>query len=98
MGEPLSLLAETIPVERLERVDDPRVKIPAPLPQQAPVRDLMRERVLEGVFEIREEARLVEELGGLQPPERPAQPLLGQLSDCLQEPEGHVLADDRGRL
>ena len=37
--------------------------MPAPLLQQAPVRDLVRERVLERVLEVREEARLVEELG-----------------------------------
>jgi hypothetical protein len=54
MGEPLDLLVETIPVERLDRFDDPRVKISSPLVQQAAIRDLVRERVLEGVFGIRE--------------------------------------------
>ena len=39
---------------------------PTPLLEEAPVGDLVRERVLEGVFEVREEARLVEELGGLE--------------------------------
>ena len=38
MGEPLDLLAEAIPVERLDRVHDPRVKIASPLLQQAAVR------------------------------------------------------------
>jgi hypothetical protein len=66
MGEPLDLLAEAIPVERLDRVHDPRVKIPAPLLKQASVRDLMCERVLERVFEIRKQPSLVEEVGGLQ--------------------------------
>jgi hypothetical protein len=31
MGEPLDLLAETIPVKGLDCVEDPRVKVPAPL-------------------------------------------------------------------
>ena len=58
----------------------------------------MRERVLEGVLEIREEARLVEELGGLEVGEPATQLFLGQLGDGEQERERHVLADDRGRL
>jgi hypothetical protein len=31
MSEPLDLLAEAIPVERLDCADDPRVKLAAPL-------------------------------------------------------------------
>jgi hypothetical protein len=85
-------------VERLDRVHDPRVKIPSPLLQQAPVRDLMRERVFESVFEIREEARLVEELGGLKVGEPATHVFFGQLGNGEQERERHVLADDRGRL
>ena len=66
MGEPLDLLAEAIAVERLDRLDDPRVERAAPLLQQPAVGDLVGERVLEGVLEVREEPGLVEELGGLQ--------------------------------
>ena len=53
-------------MERLDRLDDPRVKLAAALLQQAAVGHLVRERVLERVLEIREEPGLVEELGGLQ--------------------------------
>ena len=53
MGESLDVPAEAIPVKRFDRVQDPRVKIPAALLQQAAVRDLVRERVLERVLEIR---------------------------------------------
>ena len=98
MGEPLDLLAEAIPVERLDRVDDPRVKLAAPLLQQAAVRDLVGERVLEGVLEIREEPGLVEELGGLQVVEPATERLVRQLGDRLEQRERHVLADDRGGL
>ncbi len=44
MGEPLDLSAETIPVERFDRHDDPRVKLAATLVEQAAVRDLVSER------------------------------------------------------
>jgi hypothetical protein len=63
MTEPLDLLSETILVEHLDLFDDARVKITAPLVQEAAVRNLVRERVLEGEGGIREEALLVEELG-----------------------------------
>ena len=66
MSEPLDLLAEAIGVGPLDRVDDPRVKLAATLLQQSTVRDFMRERVLEGVLEIRKEPGLVKELGCLQ--------------------------------
>ena len=66
LRQPLDLLAESIGVECLDRLHDPGVKRAPPLVEHAAVGHLVRERVLEGVFEIREEARLVEELGGLQ--------------------------------
>ena len=53
MGKPFYLLAKAIRVQRFHRPDDPRVKLAAALLQQSAVRDLVRERVLEGVFEIR---------------------------------------------
>jgi hypothetical protein len=59
---------------------------------------LVRERVLEGVLEIREETRLVEELGGLEVSEPTTQVCFGPLGNGEQERERHILADDRGRL
>ena len=85
-------------MERLDRVDDPRVKLAATLLQQAAVRDLVRERVLEGVLEIRKEPGLVEELGGLQVVEPATERLVRQLGDRLEQRERHVLADDGGDL
>ena len=58
----------------------------------------MGQRVLEGVLQIREELRLVEELRLLQMREPPPQRLLRLLRDRRQERVGHVLADHRGRL
>src|SRR6185369_1386944 len=53
MGEALDLLAKAIPVNCLDRVHEQRVKLPSPFLQQAAVRDLVRERVLERVLGIR---------------------------------------------
>ena len=53
MGEPLDLSAEAITVERLDRADNPRVKLAATVLQQSSVRDLVGEGVLERVLEIR---------------------------------------------
>jgi hypothetical protein len=66
VGQPLGLLAEPIPVERLDRGHDPRVKLAATILQQSTVRDLVRERVREGVLEIRIQPSLIQELAGLQ--------------------------------
>jgi hypothetical protein len=66
MGEPLDLAAEAISVERLDRLDEPRVKAASTLLQQSPVRDVVRQRVLEGILEIWIQPGLVEKLGGLQ--------------------------------
>ena len=50
--------------------------------------------MLEGVFEVRKEARLVQELGGLKMGEAAAEVLLGRLRDRPKEGQGYVLADD----
>src|SRR6267143_3369675 len=98
MGEPLDLLPQAIPMERLDRVDDPRVNLPPTLLQEAAVRDLVRQRVLEGVLEIRVEAGLVEELRGLQAVEPWAERLIREVGDRLKQRDRYVLADDGGRL
>ena len=53
--------------------------------QQALVDDFVREGVLEGVFQIREEAGLVEELGGPEVPKSAPKLLLGEVRDGVQE-------------
>ena len=49
-------------------------------------------------FVLGEEARFVEELGGLQVGERSMQRLFGHLGDGLQEGQGHLGADHGGSL
>ena len=88
VGQPFDLLGQPVGIERLDGLDDAGVQRPPPLLQQAAVGHLVGEGVLEGVFELGEEARLVEELGGLQVGEAQAERLLGQLGDGLQQRRG----------
>ena len=76
VGQPLDLLGDALGREPLDGLGDAGVQGALPLVEQAPVRDLVRERVLERVLEVREEPRLVEELRGLQvrEPARAARP------------------------
>src|SRR5262245_37547240 len=54
--------------------------------------------MLEGVFQVREDARLVQELGGLEMTQGSTQVVLGRVGNGLQQREGHILANDRGGL
>src|SRR5499425_1594803 len=54
--------------------------------------------MLEGVFEVRENARLVEEFGSLEMTQSPTQVVLGRVGNGLEQREGHILANDRGGL
>lgn len=54
--------------------------------------------MLEGVLDLGEETRLVQELRGLERRQAAPEVLLGQLRDGLEQRQGHVLADHRGRL
>ena len=64
--------------------------------EEAAVRHLMRQRVLERVLEIGEEMGLVQELGGLEVGELPPQRRLVHVGDGLEHRVRHILPDDRG--
>jgi hypothetical protein len=76
----------------------PRVERPASLLEQAAVRHLVSQRMLERIFEVRKEASLVHELGGLEMRESVAQLLLGHVADRRQKREGNIFADDERGL
>ena len=91
MGEPLDLLSRG---DRGGASRSPRRsarEARGALLQQAAVRDLVGERVLEGVLEIRKEPGLVEELGGLQVVEPATERLVRQLGDRLEQRKGTSL-------
>ena len=66
MRQRLHVLLETVRVETLDRGDDIDVEGAPPVVEQAAVCDLVGQRVLERVFELRQEPVLVEELGRLE--------------------------------
>src|SRR5215831_6785263 len=66
VGQPLSLLGDALARQMLDGLGDAGVQGPPAVVEQPLVRDLMSERVLERVLEVRKEPGLVEELRGLE--------------------------------
>src|SRR5262249_21994889 len=83
LGQPFHLLGQTVGIEPFTGFDDAGVEGMSPLLQKTTVGHLVGEGMLEGVFELGEEAGFVEELGGLQMAESAAQLRLGQLRNGL---------------
>ena len=83
VGQPFGLVGQAVGREPLDDLNEPGVQGPPPLLHEAPIDDLMSQGVLEGVFRLGKEARLVEELGGLEVREAVLQCRLGQLGDGL---------------
>ena len=98
VGQPLDVLAQPVRIGAFDGADDAGVQGLAPVLEQGAVRDFMGERVLEGVREVRIEAGLVEELGGLERFESAAERLVREFGDRLEQRERDVLADDGGDL
>jgi hypothetical protein len=86
----LDLLSHPLPSEGLERHDDAHMERPPLLLEQRLVGHLLGEGVLEGVFDVGGESRLVEELGGLQMDEAQAERLLRRFGNGLEERQGHL--------
>ena len=66
VGQPLDLLGQVVGIQRCHGVRDVRMQDASSLLEQTAIGGFMREGVLEGVFQLGEEAGLVEELRGLQ--------------------------------
>jgi hypothetical protein len=98
MGQPLDLLGHPLPSERLQGLDDAGVEHTPPLQQEAAVGHFVRQGVFEGVFQLGEEPRLIEELGRLEVHETTMQHRLRHVGDRLQQGQGHLHAGDRCRL
>ena len=71
---------------------------PPPLLEQAAVGHLVRQGVLEGVFQLGEEVGLIEELRGLEVGEVAAQVSVRQVGNGLQQGQRHLGANDGGGL
>jgi hypothetical protein len=92
---PRSHLGHAVPSERFEGLDNAGMQRPPPFLEKAAIGDLVRQGVLEGVLALGKEARLIEELSGLEVGEAPLQTRFGQLGNGLQEEGGHLVPDDR---
>ncbi len=66
VSQRLKLFIQPVRIEPFDSIDDPGVERAATVMQKPRVCHLVRQGVLEGVLGIREEPRLVQELGGLQ--------------------------------
>jgi hypothetical protein len=64
--EPLNVLGQALGIEPLDGVDDPGMEWASAIHEDAPVANVVCERVLERVLELREEAHLIQELGRLE--------------------------------
>ena len=94
MGKHLDLLVQALGMQALDRLHDGSMERAAAILQQRAISDVVGERVLEGVFQIREKPRLVQELRRLQLRERTPQIVTGEFRNCVQQHEWHILADD----
>ena len=79
------LARDGLPSQRLKRLDQACVQHPPPLQQEAAIGHLVREGVLEGVFALREQPRLVEKLRRLQVRQAAVQCYLGQFDNGLEQ-------------
>jgi len=69
VGQPLDVLPEPLGVAALDGLDRPGVESAPAVLKEASLGQLVSQRVLEGVLDVGEQARLVQELGRLQPGE-----------------------------
>jgi hypothetical protein len=98
VGQALNVLGESLRVASLDGLDRPGVESTSALLQEASIRHLVSQRVLERVLDIGEQARLVEELGRLEPGEAPGQHVGGSSGDTREHGHRDVGADHGGGL
>src|SRR5467141_3449636 len=85
VGQTVHLLGEAVWGECCEGLDQPRVQPPPPLLEHTAVGDLVRERVFESIGAFWKEAHFIEKLGRLETRQAVVQPLLGDVSNGLQQ-------------
>jgi len=95
VGETLDVVREPVGMAPLDRLDDPRVEDLALRRGHARVRDLVGERVPEGVLGLGRGARLGEKFRGLETGAGVAEHVLPDPGHRLDDRERHVLADHR---
>ena len=76
VSQALDLFGQPFGIERLDGLHDPGMECAPVVVEDAPVGDLVGEGVLERVFEVRGDARLIQELGRLEVGEPAAKAVL----------------------
>src|SRR5260370_14944820 len=94
VSQPLGALRDRIVQPSLERLDQARIEGAAAILKQRAEGDVERQRVLEGVLEDGKEARLVQELAGLEIVQAPAELVLRDVGDGSEQGHRQVFADD----
>ena len=94
MRQPLDALQDEIVRPSLERFDQAPIESPTAFLEQGAESHVECQRVLERALEDREETALVEELRLLEVVHAPAQLVLRDVGDGLEQRERDVLADD----
>jgi hypothetical protein len=97
MGEDLVVLGEPVGVQLLGGPADGPVELPTPRHGERAVRDLLGQRVPEGVGGLRREPLLVDQLDGLQLAER-GLGAAAEDAEPLEQTAGEAPSDDRGDL
>src|SRR5262249_46847133 len=98
MGEAIDPLNEAVGIQSLDTLGDACVEPSTPVVDEAAIGNLMGQRVLERVFEIREESRFIEQLGALKPGEPAPEVVVREAGDRLKQSEGYILANHRRGL
>src|SRR5262249_13484856 len=98
MGQPLGLLGDPLAREALDGLGDAGVQCTLPVLKQSVAGDLLWERVLEGVLEVRKKADLIVELRGMQAGELGTHLVFRRVGNGEQQWQRNILADDRGGL
>ena len=96
--QPVDLLGLAVGIQPLEGCHNADMEPPPLLLQERLIGHLVGEGMLESILPLGKAARLIQELDRLEVRETPIQGVVGQLSDGLQQRQGHVHADDRGGL
>jgi hypothetical protein len=98
VGQAFDLLGHSLPGECLQSRDDPGMQRAPPLLEQRLVGHLLGEGVLEGVLDVGEQARLIEELRRLEVSQTTIQRLVGQVRNGLEQRQRHLGTHHRRRL
>lgn len=98
LGQRLGVAREPPGVETFHGAERRRMELPPSIVKQTGVGDLVRQRVLERVLDLGEQARLVEEFRSGEPGQRVPQDRPGDVADLLEHGERDAFAHDGGGL